>query len=187
MPETNPEKPITSTKIPGTNVPDVTKVDGIEAETKRFMSWVAVTTAILATMASIASMFSTSHLNQAMLDQIKSANQWAYFQAKGVKLAVLESKMELVGELGKTAKPEDAERAERYKREQDEIRAEAAAREISAGDHRTRHITLGRASTAYQVAIALAAIALLVRRRILWHLSMALGLVGTVFFVLGMA
>lgn len=185
-------KPVTATKIPGTNVPDVTVVEGVEQETKRFMSRVAVTTAILATLASVASMFSTSHLNQAMLDQIKSADQWAFFQAKGVKLAVLESKLELLEQLGKEtvaaeAKGEkDTDRVARYKKEQDEIKTEAARRESSADAHRTRHITLGRASTAFQVAIALAAIALLVRKPLLWYLSMGLGLVGSVFFVLGM-
>jgi len=179
-------KPITDTKIPGTNVPDITRVEGVEQETKRFMSRVAVTTAILATLASVASMFSTSHLNQAMLDQIKSADQWAFFQAKGVKSAVLESKMELVRELGKEAVPADVERAARYKREQEEIKTEAAGREASADQHRTKHVTLGRASTAFQVAIALAAIALLVRKPMLWYLSMGLGLVGSVFFVMGM-
>lgn len=179
-------KPITETTIPGTKVPDVTKADGVDAAGKRFMSWVAVTTAVLATLASIASMFSTSHLNQAMLDQIKSADQWSFFQAKGVKLAVLESKMELIGQLGKAGEAGDLERAARYKKEQEEIKARAEKHEEEAGDHRKRHGTLGRASTAYQVAIALAAIALLVRKPVMWWLSMALGAVGTGFLVVGM-
>lgn len=178
-------KPITETTIPGTKVPDVTRVEA-DAEAKRFMSRVAVTTAVLATMASIATMFSTSHLNQAMLDQIKSADQWSFFQAKGVKLAVLESKMELVGELGKPGTAGDLERAARYKKEQEEIKAEAGKREESAADHRKRHNTLGRASTAYQVAIALSAIAILVRKPVMWWLSIGLGAVGTGFFVVGM-
>ena len=179
-------KPITETTIPGTKVPDVTKADGVDPGAKRFMSMVAVTTAILATLASISSMFSTSHLNQAMLDQIKSADQWSFFQAKGVKLAVLESKIELVKELGKSPETDDAARVERYKKEQEEIKAEAVKRETDAADHRRRHNTLGRASTAYQVAIALAAIALLVRKPVMWWLSMTLGAVGTGFLVMGM-
>jgi hypothetical protein len=181
-----PRKPITETTIPGTKVPDITKAEAESAEARRFMSRVAVTTAILATLASIASMFSTSHLNQAMLDQIKTADQWSFFQAKGVKLAVLESKLELVRELGKPPEPADTERVERYKKEQAEIRATAESRESDATDHRKRHTTLGRASTAFQVAIALSAVALLVKRPTLWWISIALGAVGSAFMTLGM-
>jgi hypothetical protein len=178
---------VTQTTIPGTKVPDVTKVSDAEPDAaRRFMSRVAVTTAILATFASLAAMFSTSHLNQAMLDQIKSSDQWAYYQAKGVKLAVLESKMELVSALARPVEGENVERADRYRQEQETIKGEAAGREASAEDHRRRHVTLGRASTGFQIAIALAAIALLSKRAILWHASMVLGATGSVFFVWGL-
>lgn len=201
MSDTSRAKPITETTIPGTKVPDVTKVDAADAESKRFMSRVAVTTAVLATLASIATMFSTSHLNQAMLDQIKSADQWSFFQAKGVKLAVLESKMELLKELrpdsaAEAAKPgadparppaeTDAQRAARYASEQAKVKDDAKALEESAADHRRRHVTLGRSSTAFQVAIALSAIALLVKKPVLWWISLALGLVGSAYLAQGL-
>lgn len=182
------EKPITEVRIPGTSVPDVTRAEAaglIASESKRFMSRVAVTTAILATMASLSGMFSSSHLNRAMLDQIRAADQWSFFQAKGVKLAVLESRMELLTAMGTPPVAGDAERAERYRREQEEIMAEARIRESGAEKHRQRHATMAAASTAFQVAIALAAVALLSKRAVLWYLAMGLGVVGTGFFVMG--
>src|SRR5215470_14884716 len=94
-------KPITDTKIPGTDVPDVTKAAAEDPAQKKWMSRVAVTTAILATCASLATMFATTHLNKSMLSTIEESDQWAYYQAKGVKLAVLESKMELLPAVGK--------------------------------------------------------------------------------------
>lgn len=180
-------KPVTDTTIPGTKVPDVTQVNEDPAA-KAFMSKVAITTAILATLASLASMFSGSHLNQAMLEQIKSSNQWNYFQAKGIKLAVVESRIETMKQMSPAtpADREDAERVQRYTKEQGEISAEAKRAETSSEDHRKRHTTLGRSSTAFQVAIALAAVALLSKRKPLWLGSMLLGGIGTVFFVLGM-
>ncbi len=178
-------KRISEEKIPGTDIPDVTKAQGDPAE-KRWMSRVAVTTAILATLASLATMFATNHLNQAMIDEIKAADQWAFFQAKGIKLAVLESRLELLPALGKAVTPEDTARADRYKSEQEDIKAHATAAHSAAADHRSRQGKLSNASTAFQVAIALCAVALLTRKDMFWMLAIAGGAVGVVFFVMGL-
>lgn len=181
-------KPITSTTIPGTKVPDVTQADAQDAAGKWFMSKVAITTAILATLASLASMFSGSNLNQAMLKQIECSNQWNFFQAKGIKLAVLESRVAMLKQLAPNAPipAEDTADLARYAEEQTQIKADAQTADTAARDHHRRHTTLGKSSTAYQVAIALAAVALLAKRSSLWYASIVLGVVGSVFFALGM-
>jgi hypothetical protein len=177
---------ISDEKIPGTDIPDVTKTAPDSPKDKKWMARVAVTTAILATLASLSSMFATNHLNGAMLEEVKTSNQWAYYQAKGIKLAVLESKMELLPTLGKTIEPADVERASRYEKEQAEIRGIAETHQAAATDHRRRQARLSHASTAYQVAIALCAVALLTRRNLFWIISLAGAAVGTVFFVIGL-
>ncbi len=178
-------KPITDSKIPGTDIPDVTKA-GEDPAQKKWMSRVAVTTAILATCASLATMFATNHLNQAMISTIEEADQWAFYQAKGVKLAVLESKLELLPALGKTVTDEDSAKVKKYKDEQAEIKGTAEKRQHEAADHRKRQKTLSNASTAFQVSIALCAVALLTKKNAFWIMSMALGAVGAVFFAMGM-
>lgn len=179
-------KPITAEKIPGTDVPDVTRTPAESEAQKKWMSRVAVTTAILATLASLATMFSTTHLNQAMIEEIKASDQWNFYQAKGIKLAVLESRMEMLPALGKPVADEDRARAARYEKEQGEISVEAKARQSAAADHRRRQGLLSNGSTAFQVSIALAAVALLVKKNVFWVLSLAGGAVGVVFFVWGM-
>ena len=179
-------KPITADKIPGTDVPDVTRAPADSEAQKRWMSRVAVTTAILATLASLATMFSTTHLNQAMIEEIKASDQWNFYQAKGIKLAVLESRMELLPALGKTVSEEDRAKSERYQKEQGEISEEAKARQSAAADHRKRQGRLSNASTAFQVSIALAAVALLVKKNVFWVLSILGGCVGVGFFAWGM-
>jgi hypothetical protein len=67
-------------------------------------SWilrVALTAALLAVFAAITALFAGHHANEAMIEQIKSSDQWAYYQAKGIKSVVLESKMEMLASLGK--------------------------------------------------------------------------------------
>jgi Xaa-Pro aminopeptidase len=177
---------ISDEKIPGTDIPNVSKTPAESAADKSWMARVAVTTAILATLASLSSMFATNHLNQGMLEEVKTSNQWAYFQAKGLKLAVLESKMELLPTLGKANDQADVGRAARYVKEQEEIKGIAEAHQAAAADHRWRQGRLSHASTAYQVSIALCAVALLTRRNQFWLLSLLGAAVGTVFFLMGL-
>ena len=80
---------------------------------------VALTAALLAVFAAITALFAGHHANEAMIAQIKSSDQWAYYQAKGIKLAVLESKMEMLASLGKEQSAKDTEKAVAYKEEQD--------------------------------------------------------------------
>src|SRR5438046_8244551 len=61
----------------------------------RWISWVALSTAILAVLAAIAGLLSGSHANEAMMDQIKASDQWSYYQAKSIKAAVLDAKISL--------------------------------------------------------------------------------------------
>ena len=58
-----------------------------------WISWVALSTAILAVLAAIASLLSGEHANEAMMSQIEAADKWSYYQSKSIKAAVLERKL----------------------------------------------------------------------------------------------
>jgi hypothetical protein len=45
-----------------------------------WISWVALSTAILAVLAAIAGLLSGEHANEAMMNQIESSDQWNYYQ-----------------------------------------------------------------------------------------------------------
>jgi hypothetical protein len=147
-----------------------------------WVSQVALTAAVLAVAAAITALLAGHHANEAMLEQMKATDEWAYYQAKGIKGAVTESKLEILAALGKEAKA-DEKKFERYKEEQEKISAKAEALEQSSERHMDRHTILARAVTAYQVAIALSAIAVLSRKKVVWFVSLALGAIGTVFLV----
>jgi hypothetical protein len=86
---------------------------------KGWLSWAALSSAVIAVCAAVAALFAGQHANEAMFDQIKAANDWNYYQAKGVKSAVLNSKIDLLKELGKQASPADVEKIESYKHDHD--------------------------------------------------------------------
>src|SRR5207247_3463306 len=92
---------------------------------EKWISWVALSTAILAVLAAIAGLLSGSHANEAMMKQIESADQWAFYQAKGIKAAVLDAKMSLSG----LSSEADREEAEKYSEEQNENQKEARGNE----------------------------------------------------------
>ena len=148
---------------------------------ERWISWVALSTAILAVLAAIAALLSGGRANEAMMKQIESADQWAFYQAKGIKAAVLEAKTTLGGSVA----DEDREKLAKYAEEQAEIQSEAKQLQAEAKADFHQHEVFARAVTLFQISIAIAAISALTRRKRYWIFSMLIGAAGCVFLLLG--
>lgn len=146
-----------------------------------WISWVALSTAILAVLAAIAGLQAGSHANEAMMSQIQASDQWAYYQAKGIKAAVLDAKQTLSG----SPNVSDREKVAKYSEEQIEIQKEARAKETEAKGNFHQHEVFAYAVTMFQISIAIAAISALTKRRRYWLVSLVLGTIGGVFLVLG--
>jgi Domain of unknown function (DUF4337) len=153
-----------------------------EHSRERWISWVALSTAILAVLAAITGLLSGQHANEAMMNQIEASDQWAYYQAKGIKAAVLDAKMTL----SSAPNEQDKSKAERYQEEQAEIQNEAKVKETEAKTHFHRHETFAHGVTMFQIAIAVAAISALTAKRRFWLVSLVFGAAGCVFLVLGL-
>ena len=139
--------------------------------------FVAISTALMAVFAAVSSLLAGHHSNEALIDQIKSSDQWAFYQAKGIK-----------GEIKKlqaTAGITDPAAADKYKKEQEEIKKQAEEAEHSSKYHLERHVIRARSVTLFQIAIAISAIAILTRQKLLWLTSIAITLVGLGFFITG--
>jgi lipopolysaccharide export LptBFGC system permease protein LptF len=144
---------------------------------------VALSSALLASLAAVASLQAGHSSHEAMISQIESANQWSYFQSKSIKEAQLKSKMEILGALGKPASETDQSKAVEYQKDKEEIQKKAEEFQKEAKHHLHNHQVLSRAVTMFQIAIAIGAISVLMKRRRFWLVSIGFGLVG-VFFVL---
>ena len=148
---------------------------------ERWLAYVALSTAILAVLAAIAGLLSGKNANEAMMSQIEVANRWNHYQAKSIKASVLDTKMTLTAD----ASEQDKEKAARYEEEQKEIKAEAEQTQVEAKTHFHRHEDFARGVTMFQIAIAIAAISALTRKRPFWFVSLVFGGVGAVFLCLG--
>lgn len=151
----------------------------------RWTGPIAVSTAVLAALASIASLLSGYHTDEAMIEQVRASDQWNYYQAKSIKAAVLESKMELLPALGKEAAPKDADKAREYEVDKAKISADATARQKSADEHRRRRQIMSVSVSAFQIAIGLCAIGLLTKRAWFWVLALGFGGVGIAVMAYG--
>lgn len=150
---------------------------------EKWISQVALSSALIAVFAAISALLAGHHSNEAMIEQIKSSDQWSYYQAKGIKSSLLNAKIEILRELGKTAKEDDLHKAEEYKKEQEEISKDAKEKQEASEYHLKTHEVYAKSVTFFQVAIAIAAISVLMRRRRFWFLSLAFGACGIGFFI----
>ena len=143
-----------------------------------WVSGVALSTALLAVVAAVAALLAGHHANEGVLEQIQASNRWSQYQSKSIKATVLQSKVDLLVELEKKPKEEDAKKLGEYQAEMKEIKERAEGFEKSSEHHMDSHNLLARVVTVVQIAIALAAVSVLTRRRWLFGVSLGLGAIG---------
>lgn len=151
---------------------------------ERWIFWVAMTAALLAAFAAIASSFSGHHEHEAMLNTVKASDKWNYFQAEGIKQSILEGRLEMADAVGGKTKAQ-ASKIQEYKDKRKELQAQAEELEKDANEHDGHHLIFSRAVTLFQVAIAIAAVSVLSRLKPFWFVSMAIGILGFVLFIYG--
>src|SRR5437764_5483217 len=102
----------------------------LEREGGSLVRRIALSTAILAALAAIAALEAGATINEALVLkteatrlQAEASDQWAYYQAKGIKLAIQEASAESWRAAGKPAPPSFAARVRQYAAEQAAIRA----------------------------------------------------------------
>ena len=153
---------------------------------EKWVLGVALTAAFLAVLAAMTSLIAEHHADEAMILQIQSSDQWNYYQAKGIKANLLDTKTEILSALGKPVDEKDESKLEKYQKEQAEIKDKADELQRESAAHLRHHSVLARSVTMFQVAIAVGAIAVLTKRRRFWYAAIAFGGVGVAFLVYGL-
>jgi hypothetical protein len=150
-----------------------------ESGSVRWIQAVALSSAIVAVLAAIASLLAGHHANEAMIEQMQATDSWAFYQAKSIKASVLDTRLQLLTAMGKPAHDEDQKKLSEYEAQGREIEEHGHELETSSRAHMKRHNVLARAVTVLQIAIAMAAVAVLTRRRSVWYVSLMLGAIGS--------
>lgn len=159
------------------------------AEPQGFAGKLAVATAVIATvgalfayMGGLTQANGGLYKNEAAIKKTEASNQWNYYQAKSGKQNLAELAVELAPESRRSYYLQEIAR---YKDEKEKIKVEAERYEHESADWSKRsdqeihqHHRWAQATTALQIAIALAAIALLTKSRRLQHGVYALSGLG---------
>src|SRR6266516_1673686 len=184
----------------GPEVPTETLTEEIrekfEHEGGALLKRIALSTALFAALAAIAALKAGATVNEALVMkteaarlQAEASDQWAYYQAKGIKGATAEAARTSWLAIAKEPPAEYGEKQRRYAEEQKEIDKKAREHEKkryekSAEADRLlhRHHGFANAVALFQVSIALGAVAALTKIRPVWFGSLLLGAVATVLF-----
>jgi hypothetical protein len=165
----------------------------------RWTSYLSLQTAVIAVFAAVASLESGGNSNEAILAkneailyESQASDQWAFYQAKGVKQSLAANQAITVAATSPSLAAKFDGEAARYKAEQGEIQAAARALEAkveASNQHAERllehHHRFAIAVTMFQIAIALSAIAALTKRKALWTVGLAASAVGLALFAHG--
>ncbi|MBO9680549.1 DUF4337 domain-containing protein [Paenacidovorax monticola] len=140
-------------------------------------SKIAMATAIIATVGAIFAYMGGAtqanaglYKNNAAIKKTEASNQWNYFQSKSTKQSLAELARDLTP--GEPDKAKYQAKIDRYEKEKNEIKTAAEKLEADAkqwdeqsDQQMHQHHRWAQATTVLQVAIALAAIALLTRKK----------------------
>jgi len=173
----------------------------LEHEGGRLIRVIAVTTAIFAAIAAVAALRAGGTANEALMLQTEAtrlqaeaSDQWAYYQAKGIKAAVQEASRTSWLSLGKEPPQQYSDAQKRYGKEQTDIAAKAKEKETERDEKANeaahllhQHHRFANSVALFQVAIALGAVAALARNRWIWFVSLLLGIAGIVLFFVALA
>jgi len=165
----------------------------------RWLVYLSFTTALIAVLAAVAALESGTYSNealiqknQALLAQAKASDQWAYYQAKGIKGTVYATQAAAARATNPELADKSQKEADRYAAEQEEI--SKSAREFEGEEKKDselsdksleHHHRFAYAVTMFQISIALAAVAALSRQKAVWLVGLAISLLGLLYFVDG--
>lgn len=162
---------------------------------EKWQGWLALSTAIMAVLAALTTLYMGKFSSRAIMAQGQESDQWAYYQAKSIKQHTFELSRraldlqfrsqkaltpELAGDYEKTL-GKYGEEIKRYDGEKKEIKekAEAIAKiklkaQEMGGDFAYSLIFL-------QIALMLASISSLTKRKYLWYIALCCN-IGWLFF-----
>ncbi len=149
-----------------------------------FTAMVATVGAIFAYMGGATQANAGLYKNNAAIKKTEASNQWNYFQSKSTKQSLAELSRDLAAD---DKKANYQSKIERYEKEKNEIKvvadrmeAEATQWDKKSDEQMHQHHRWAQATTVLQVAIALAAIALLTKKKWVEYAMFGVATVGAV-------
>lgn len=149
---------------------------------------VAITISILAVLVAMATLMGHRSSIEAVLLQTQASDQWAYYQAKNIRLHEMQSVADLITVLDRGEKEKAEALREKYKKEieryesdKDQISEKAKEFENERGVVSRREDRFDAGEVVLDIALIICSLTLLTKRKAFWYSGMVIGVVG--FFI----
>lgn len=172
-----------------------------EEARNKFNNWIAITISIYAVLTALAGMKEGQvttdtllQMDQAVLMQAQASDQWAYYQAKSIKGELYKSQSQMSGissnpKASEITKQFD-DNVKKYDSEKNDIQSKANELEKQRDEKMKEtsrlvhlHHNSGLALVFLQIAIVLASVSSLLKKKVLWFASMGGAIIGLIFLV----
>src|ERR1700743_3568748 len=134
--------------------------EGAEEKKERWVMFLALSTAFMAVLAAFGGLLAGHHANEALVARMKASDPWNFYQAKNLKEEIGVNTELILHAVGKAGVDHSKDMA-RYEKEKADIKKDAEEAEKASEAHLEKHVPLSRAVTAFQIAMAISAIAVL--------------------------
>ena len=158
---------------------------------------IAITTLVLAVCATLSSFKAGGYSTKMVLAQSQASDQWAYYQAKSIKETAYQTQRDAM-EMTRQAFPAlesnyrekiaayDQEVA-RYKKEKNEIMADAKKLEAARDQYQKHGARFGEALILLQIGILLSSLASISKNHVYWYGGAISGMAGVAAFIYALA
>jgi uncharacterized protein DUF4337 len=173
--------------------------EGIEIETHgdhdyRYTLPVSMTISILAVLVAAVTLLGHRAHTEELLRQTQASDQWAYYQAKNIRLHEMEGIVDLMEALAPQERKETAalrgkyvEEVKRYGGDKDEIGEKAKELEAERDLLSRRADRFDGGEALLEVGLVICSITLLTRRRGFWFAGMAIAVLGAATALTGLS
>jgi hypothetical protein len=149
------------------------------------MAPISVTMAILAVCVAVVSLMGHRSHTEELLAQNRATDQWAYYQAKNIRLHNYQMSLDLLNLVQFKDQAQAEKVREKYQSEVDRYTKEQAEIEEKAKDFEQESARAQRKADRFdlgevflEIALVISSLALLSRKKIFWYLGLASGLAG---------
>ncbi len=172
-----------------------------EEKKEKWLNYLALSTVLIAVCATLSTFKGGGFGSKALMNQTSASNQWSYYQSKSIKSYIFENQrdnLELQRDMlahspnaGKMTTEYQKKidnynaKLKQYDQDKAEIKAKAEAFEKERDNCQAHSSAFGIAVIFLQIAILLSSVAALVKKKMLWYLSLGVGVVGVLYFFNG--
>ncbi len=172
-----------------------------EEKKERWMTYMAISTVLIAVLATLSTFKGGGYSTRSLLNQTKASDQWAFYQSKSIKSYLYDMRREnlelqvasLEKQKGKDSlirkynemAAEYELKVKKYEEEKEEITKVATSFEKLRDESKTHSDKFGIGIIFLQISILLSSIATLSKKRFVWICGLLFGVIGLFFFLDG--